>query len=250
MGARLKRDLAPGLKPAKKARKTRRRKTPWRKTQAKTPAEALPSRPETSSAAAIRRMVNSEEWMAANDVAPGETEAASPVPMAAANDATGEAGAINQILSGQMPSGQTASRERWVAASDDAGEVEATAAPMAQAAGNGAPGETGAINQTASGQTASGQIASGRTANREPLTALGGQGRVAPALAQRAAQSSGATRRAEAGSVAPTERAIATCRQLRRFRTGKDASYGCSAQTTNHNRAWSGSASLTALRRK
>src|SRR5262245_61506742 len=200
-------------------------------------------------------MVNGEEWMAANDIAPGETEEAKPVLMAVANGAAGEAEAINRIASGQTASGQTASgqtasRERWVAASDDAGEVEATAAPMAQAAGNGAPGETGAINQTASGQTASGQIASGRTANREPLTALGGQGRVAPALAQRAAQSSGATRRAEAVSLAPTERALAPCRQLRRFRTGKDASYGCSAQTTNHNRAWSGSASLTALRRK
>src|SRR5262245_33499471 len=192
-------------------------------------------------------MVNSEEWTAANDVAPGETEAANPVPMAAANDAAGEAEAINRIASGQ-----TASKERWVAASDDAGEVEATAAPMAQAAGNGAPGEQEAINQIASGQIASGQIASGRAANRERLTALGGQGRVEtpPALAQWAAQSSGAIRQAEAVPLAPTERALAPCRQPRRFRKGKDASYGCSAPTTNHNRAWSGSASLTALRRK
>src|SRR6266536_3376090 len=153
--ARLKRDLAQGQKPAKTARKTRRRKTPWRKTrvktQAKTPAKARPRRPETSSAAAIRLMVSTEEWMAANDVAPVETEAANPVPMAVAKDAAGEAEAINQTANGQTANGQTAngqtaSRERWAAANGDAGEVEATAAPMAQAAANGAPGETEAIN--------------------------------------------------------------------------------------------------------
>jgi hypothetical protein len=180
--------------------------------------------------------------MAANDVAPGETEAANPVPMAVANDAAGEAEAINRTANGQTANGQMASREGWAAASGDAGEVEATAAPMAQAAENGAHGETEAINQ----------MASGRTANRERLTAVGRQGRVeAPqALAQRAAQAGGAIRRAEAVSLPPTERAHAPCRQPRRFRKGKDASYGCSAPTTNHNRAWSGSASLTALRRK
>jgi hypothetical protein len=108
---------------------------------------------------------------------------------------------------------------------------------MAQAAENGAPGETEAIK---------------RTANRERLTALGGQGRVEapPALAQQAAQAGGAIRQAEAVSPAPMERALALRSQPRRLRKGKDASYGCSAQTTNHNRAWSGSASLTALRRK
>ena len=192
-------------------------------------------------------MVNSEEWMAANDVAPGETEAANPVPMAVANDAAGEAEAINRTAHGQTAHGQTvngrmASRERWAAASGDAGEVKATAAPMAQAAENGAHGETEAINQ----------MASGRTANRERRTAVGGQGRVeAPqALAQRAAQAGGAIRRAEAVSLAPTERAHAPCRQPRRFRKGGDASYGCSAPTTNHNRALSDSASQTALRRK
>src|SRR5262245_59891225 len=185
--------------------------------------------------------------MAANDVAPVETEAANPVRMAAENDAAREAEAINRIASGQTANGQTASKERWAAASDDAGEVEATAAPMAQAAENGAPGEKEAINQIASWQ-----IASGRTANRERLTALGGQGRVeAPqALAQRAAQSSGAIRRGEAVPLAPTERALAPCRQPRRFRKGKHASYGYAVPTTNLNRAWSGSASLTALRQK
>src|SRR6266511_2699446 len=130
---KLKRDLAQGQKPAKTARKTRRRKTPWRKTrvktQAKTPAKARPRRPETSSAAAIRRMVNTEEWMAANDVAPVETEAANPVPMAVAKDAAGEAEAINQTANGQTANGQTA---------------------------NG---------QTANGQTANGQTANRQTAN-------------------------------------------------------------------------------------
>src|SRR5262249_59478078 len=93
--ATLKRAPAPGRNQVKTARKSRPRMTPWPKTQVKTqaraPAEPRPRRPETPSAAAIRRMVNSEERMAANDVAPGETEEANPVPMAAANDDAGEA---------------------------------------------------------------------------------------------------------------------------------------------------------------
>jgi len=85
-----------------------------------------------------------------------------------------------------------ASRERWVVASDGAGEAGATAVLMAQAAENGAHGEAEAIKPTA---------------NKERLTALGGQGQVEapPALAA----PSGAIRRAEAPSLAPMERAIA-----------------------------------------
>ena len=144
-------------------------------------------------------MVGSEEWMAANDVAPEETEAANPVPMAAENDAAGEAEAINQ-----MASGQTASKERWAAASDDTGEVEATAVPMAQAAEKDAPGEREAIK---------------RTANRERLTAIGGQGRApTPQAPARLAAAGGAIRRAEAPSLAPMERAIAPCHQPRHSR--------------------------------
>src|SRR5262249_9081317 len=182
------------------ARKSRPRMTPWPKTQVKTqaraPTELRPRRPETSSAAAIRRMVNSEERMAANDVAPGETEEANLVPMAAANDDAWEAEAINQTANGQTANGQTAngrtangrtangrtaSRERWAAANDGAGEAEATAA-MALAAAPGATGKTEAIK---------------RTANRERLTALGRQGQapkpVAPA--RRAAAGGGRSRR-------------------------------------------------------
>ena len=93
--ATLKRAPAPGRKQVKTARKSRLRMTPWPKTQvkpqARAPEKARLRRLETSSAAAIRRMVNSEERMAANDVAPGETEEANLVPMAAANDPAGEA---------------------------------------------------------------------------------------------------------------------------------------------------------------
>ena len=173
--------------------------------------------------------------MAANDVAPGETEEANPVPMAAANDAAGEAEAINQtangqtangqtangqtangqtangqtgngqMVNGQTVNGQTASRERWAAVNDGAGEAAATAVSMALAAAPGATGETEAIK---------------RTANRERLTALGGQGRATPLLApaRRAAAAGGAIRRAEAPSLAPMERAIAKCRQPRHSR--------------------------------
>src|SRR4030095_4951556 len=111
-----------------------------------------------------------------------------------------------QTAHGQTVNGRMASRERW-AASGDAGEVEATAAPMAQAAEDGPPGEAEAINQ----------MASGRTASRERRTAVGGQGRMEapPALAQRAAQAGGAIRLAEAVSLAPTERTLAPCRQPR-----------------------------------
>src|SRR5262245_54664782 len=223
--------------------------TPWPKTQVKTqaraPTELRPRRPETSSAAAIRRMVNSEERMAANDVAPGETEEANLVPMVAANDDAGEAEAINQTANGQTANeqtangqtangqtaneqtaneqtaneqtaneqtangqtanGQTASRERWAAANDGAGEAEATAVPMALAAAPGATGETEAIK---------------RTANRERLTALGCQGPAPTPLAPAwlAAAVGGAIRRAEAPSLARMERAIAPCRQPRHSR--------------------------------
>src|SRR5262245_66446572 len=120
--------------------------TPWPKTQVKTqaraPAEPRPRRPETSSAAAIRRMVNSEERMAANDVAPGETEEANLVPMAAANDDAGEAEAINQTANGQTANGQTAN------------------------------GQT-ANGQTANEQTATGQTARARPAEAEAATGTG-----------------------------------------------------------------------------
>jgi len=170
-------------------------------------------------------MVNSEERMAANDVAPGETEEANPVPMAAANDAAGEAEAINQTANGQTANGQTAngqtangqtangqtangqtaSRERWAGANDGAGEAAATAVSMALAAAPGATGKTEAIKQTA---------------NRERLTALGCQGRAPTPLApaRLAAAVGGAIRRAEAPSLAPMERAIAPCRQPRHSR--------------------------------
>src|SRR5499427_8532917 len=139
--------------------------------------------------------------------------------MAAANDDTGEAEAINQTANGQTAKRQTAkrqtakrqtakrltaSRERWAAANDGAGEAEATAVPMALAAAPGATGETEAIK---------------RTANRERLTALGGQGRTPPLLAPaRPAAVGGAIRRVEAPSLAPMERAIAKCRQPRHTR--------------------------------
>lgn len=222
-------------KRVKTARRTRRRKTLWRKTRVKTqaraPAEAAARRPETLSGVAIEWMVNSEEWMAASDDAPRETEAANPVPMAAANDGAGEAEAIKRMANGQTANRRMANRERWVAsggageaeaikrmanvrtanrrmanperwvASDGAGEAEATAVLTAQAAGNGAPGETEAIR---------------RMANRERLTALGEQGQVEapPALAA----PSGAIRRAEALSLAPMERAIDSRHRARRSR--------------------------------
>src|SRR5262249_21386621 len=216
--------------------------TPWPKTQVKTqaraPTELRPRRPETSSAAAIRRMVNSEERMAANDVAPGETEEANLVPMAAANDAAGEAEAINQTANGQTANGQTAngqtaneqtangqtangqtaSKERWAAASGAAGEVEATAVPMAQAASDAA-GEAEAMavpmaqaaEKDAHGETE----AINRTANRERLTALGGQGRAPTPLApaRLAAAGGGAVRRAEGPSLAAMGAGIGPCRQ-------------------------------------
>jgi len=200
--------------------------TPWRKTrvktQAKTPAGARRRRPETSSAAAIRLMVNSEEWTAANDVAPGETKAANPVPMAAANDAAGEAVAI-QMANGQMANAQTASKERWAAASGPAGEVGATAVPMAQAARDAA-GEAEAtavpIAQAAERDAPGETVAIKQTVNRERLTALGGQGRTPTpqAPARLAALAGGAIRRAEAPSLAPMERAIAPCHQPRHSR--------------------------------
>lgn len=172
---------------------------------------------------------------AAENAAHRRAMEANPVPRAPASDDDGETEAIRRTAKAQ-----TANRVRWAEANDGAGQAEETAVRMAPAAaGNGAPGEIGAIRQTA---------------NRERLRALGKPVRVeagllgvAPALAQRAVAASGAIRQAEALSQAPMERAIATRHPPRRF---KNASSGCSTPTRSRNGAKSRSALPTARPRK
>jgi hypothetical protein len=215
---------------------SRRRKTLWRRTRVKTraraPSEERVVRPETWSVAAPRPTVNREEWTAANDDAPAEAKAANPVPKAVESAALGQTEMVNPARKAaasddageteaphRTANGQTAHRERWQAASDDVGEMEALAGRMALAAGNVAPGETGAIRQTA---------------NKARLTDLGEPGRAeaAPAaVAMRAVAASVVTGRAGALSPALMARAIAPRHRPRRFRNGSGGSSGCSAPT-------------------
>jgi len=200
-----------GQNRVKTARRTPLRKTPWRKTRVKTraraPVEARARRPGILSDAAIKRTVNSEVWMLANDAA-GEAKAANPVltAQAAENGAHGETEAINP-----GPNGRTANRERRAAASDAVGEAAATAVLTARAAASDAVGEaeaTAVLTARAAENSEHGETeAIKQTANRGRLTALGEHGRAEapPALARRAAPS-GVTRRAEALSSAPRNR--------------------------------------------
>jgi hypothetical protein len=193
-------------------------------------------RPETWSVAAPRPTVNREERTAASDDAPAEAKAANPVPKAVESAALGQREMVNPAQKAaasddageteathRTANGQTAHRERWQAASDDVGEIEALAGRMALAVGNVAPGETEAIRQTA---------------NKARLTDLGEPGRAeaAPAVvAMRAVAASVVTGRAEALSPALMAQAIAPRHRPRRFRNGSGASSGCSAPTTSRN---------------